>query len=246
MPQPQVRYVDIICSRSLVNTSKRSTQLSHRHYHPSSRDNEVFPSRHSDPDLSRLDRSRNSGHGPGFVYVDKFSRDDHMKVDSPYPSRGPYEEPVRPQDLSNRTSSHNDAISRGRILPPSLPRSRESMNASPVTPIVVVSTIVEKRHRRSRDRSPRHHHESRQMSNQPSLASLSTTQTGPPQDMQLVEDHRHRGRRIDRDREVCVPSVLVKPVSLILLCSPVSGLLSHTAETPIKLSGRKISIDWET
>jgi hypothetical protein len=184
MPQPQL-----------------STQPSHRHYPPSSKDNEVFPSRHSDPDPSRLDRSRNSGHGSGYVYVDKFSRDDHMKVDSPYPSRGPYEEPVRPQDLANRTSSHNDTISRGPIPPSSLPRSRENMNAVPATPIVLTSTIVEKPYRRSRDRSPRRHRESRQMSNQPSLASLSTTQTGPPQDTQLVEDHRHRGRRINRDRE---------------------------------------------
>jgi hypothetical protein len=116
MPQPQLRYVGIIYSQSLVNNSKRSTQSSHRHRPPSSKDNEVFPSRHSDPDLSRLDRSRNSGHGPGYVYVDKFSRDDHMKVDSPYPSRGPYED-VRPQNLANRTSSHNDPTSRGPIPP---------------------------------------------------------------------------------------------------------------------------------
>jgi len=171
--------------------------------------------------------------------VDKFSRDDHMKVDSPYPSRGPYEEPVRPQDLGSRTSSHNDAISRGPIPPSSPPRSRESMNAVPATTIVLASTIVEKPHRRSRDRSPRRHHESRYMSNQ-----HSTTQTGPLQDLRLVEDHRHRGRRIDRDREVCVPSVLVKPVGLILLCSALSGPLSHTAETPVKPSGCKISIGW--
>ena len=160
MPQPQLRYVGIIYSRSFVNTSKHSMQPSHRHYRPSSKDNEVFPSRNSDPDLSRLDRSRNSGHGPGYVYVDKFSRDDPIKVDSPYPSRGPYEEPMRPQDLANRTSSHNDAISRGPIPPSSLPRLRESMNAAPATSTVLVSTIVEKPHRRSRDRSPRHHRES--------------------------------------------------------------------------------------
>jgi hypothetical protein len=243
MPQPQVRYVGIIYSQSFININKRSTQPSHRYYPTSSKDNEVFPSRHSDPDLSRLDRSRNSGHGPGYVYMDKFSRDDHMKVDSPYPSRGPYEEQVRPQDLANRTSSHNDAISRGPIPPSPLPRSRESINAVP-TPTVFASTIVEKPHRRSRDRSPRRHQESRQISNKPSLVSLSTTQTGPPQDMQLSEDHRHRGRRIDRDREVCVPSALVKPGGLNLLFSP-SGPLSHTAETPVKPSGCKISVDWE-
>lgn len=208
MPQPQLRYVSIIYSQSLVNINKRSTQLSHRHYPPSSKDNEVFPSRHLDPD-----RSRNSGHGPGYVYVDKFSRDDHMKVDSPYPSRGPYEEPVRPQGLANRTSSHNDAMSRGPMPPSPPPRSRESMNAVPTMPIVAASTVVEKSHRRSRDRSPRRNRESRQMSNRPSLASLSTTQTGPPQNMQLVEDHRHRERRADRDGEVSIPSVLVKSVS---------------------------------
>ena len=244
MPQPQVRYVGIIYSQSLVNINKFSTQPSHRHYPTSSKDNEVFPSRHSDPDLSRLDRSRNSGHGPGYIYVDIFSRDDHMKVDSPYPSRSPYEEHVRPQDSANRTSSHNDAISRVPVPLSPLPRSRESINAVPAT-MVLASTIVEKPHRRSRDRSLRRLHESRQISNKPSLASLSTTQTGPPQDMQLAEDHRHRGRRVDRDREVCVPSVLVKPVGLIPVCSPVSGPLSHSAETPVKPSGCKISIDWE-
>jgi hypothetical protein len=205
MPQPQLRYVGVIYSQPLVNTNKSSTQPSHRHYVPSSKDNEVFPSRHSDPDLSRLDRSRNSSHGSGYVYVDKFSRDDHMKVDSPYLSRGRYEDRVRSQDLASRTSSHNDAISRGPIPPSPLPRSRESMNAVPPTSVVIVPTIVEKPLRRSRDRSPRRHHESRQMSNQPSIAPLSTTQTGT-QDMQLVEDHRHRGRRIDRDREVCIIS----------------------------------------
>jgi hypothetical protein len=232
MPQPQLRYISIIYSQSLVNTNKRSTQPSHRHYPPSSKDNEVFPSRHSDPDPSRLDRSRNSGHGSGYVYVDKFSRDDHMKVDSPYPSRGPYEEPVRPQDLGNRTSSHNDAIRRGPIPPSPLPRSRENMNAVPATPIVLTSTIVEKPYRRSRDRSPRRHRESRQMSNQPSLASLSTTQTGPPQDMQLVEDYRHRGRRIDRDRKVCVPSVSGKTSQFDpTLFSPFRTTLPHCRDT---------------
>jgi len=226
MPQPQLRYVSIIYSQSLVNTSKRSTQPSHRHYPPSSKDNEVFPSRHLDTDL-RPDRSRNSGHGPGYVYVDKFSRDDHMKVDSPYPSRGPYEEPVRPQGLANRTSSHNDAKSRGAIPPSPPPRSRESMNPIPAMPIVAASTVVEKSHRRSRDRSPRRNRESRQMSNRPSLASLSTTQAGPPQDMQSVEDHRHRGRRADRDREVCIPSVLVKPVGYPTLFSSFRTTLPH-------------------
>ena len=244
MPQPQLRYVCIIYSQTLVNARKRSAQPSHRHYPLSSKDNETFPSRHSDQDLTRLDRSRSSGHGPGYVYVDKFSRDDHLKVDSPYPSRGPYEEPLRPQDLANRTSSHTDAISRGPIPPVPLTRSRESMNAVSAM-CKVASTIVEKPHRRSRDRSPRHHHESRLMSKQPSLASLSTTPTGPPQDVQLADDRRHRGRRIDRDREVCVPSILLRPVGLILLCYPLSGPLSYTAEAPVKPNGCDISIEWE-
>jgi hypothetical protein len=194
-------------------------QPSHRHYPPSLKDNEVFTSHHSDADMSRLDRSRSSGHDPGYIYVDKFSRDDHMEVDSSYPSRGPYEEPVRLQDVGNRTSSHNDAISRGPIPPALLPRSRDSVNAVSATSVVSASTIVAKTHRRSRDRSPQHHHESRQMSKLPSSASLSlsTTQSGSPQDVQSVENYRHRGRRIDRDREVYVPSVLVKPVGLTLL-----------------------------
>ena len=243
MPQPQLRYVGIIYSQLLVNTSKRSAQP--RHYLSSSKDNEAFQSRYSDPDPSRLDRSRNSGNGTGYVYVDKFSRDDHMKVDSPYSSREQYEVPGRPQDLVNRTSSHNDSITRGPIPPASLPRSRESMNAIPASPITPASTIVEKPHRHSRDRSPRHHHDTRQISKQPSLAPISTTQTGPPQDRQLVEDHRHRGRRIDRDREVCAPSVLIRPVGLIPFCSPLSGPFSHSAETPAKPSGCEISINWE-
>jgi hypothetical protein len=161
-----------------------------------------------------------------------------MKVDSPCPSRGPYEEPVRPEDLGNRTSSHNDAKSRGPIPPSPLPRSRESMNAGPAT--LIASTIVEKRHRRSRDPSPRHRHESRQMGNQPSLASLSMTQTGPPQDMQSAEDHRHRGRR-DRDREVCVPSVLIKPVGVILVCLPFqdySPTLPRHPSNPVAVRSR--------
>jgi hypothetical protein len=203
MPQPQPRYVDIICSRSFVNNDKPSAQP-HRHYPPSSKNNEVISSRHPDVDLSRLDRSRGSGRDPGYVYVDKFSRDDNMKVDSSYPPRGPFEETVRPHDLANRTSAHNDATSRGPIPLNSHPRPRESMNAVPASVTVPAPMIVEKGHRRSRDRSPRHH-ESRQISKQPSSVSLHTMQSGPPQDMQFVEDHRHRGRRIDRDREVGVP-----------------------------------------
>lgn len=201
MPQPQPRYVDIICSRSFVNNDKPSAQPQ-RHYPPSSKNNEVFSSRHPDVDLSRLDRS-GSGRDPGYVYMDKFSRDDHMKVDSSYPPRGSFEEPMRSHDLANRTSAHNDATSHGPIPLNSHPRPRESMNAVPASPTVPAPMIAEKAHRHSRDRSPRHH-ESRQISKQPSSASLHTMQSGPPQDMQFVEDHRHRGRRIDRDREVGV------------------------------------------
>ena len=202
-----------------MNTNKHSVQPSHRHYPPSLKDNEVFTSRHSDADMSRLDRSRSSGHDQGYVYVEKFSRDDHMEVDSPYPSRGPYEKPVRLQDVASRTSSHNDTTSRGPVPPTLLPRSRDGMNAVSATSVVPASPIVEKTHRRSRDRSPQHHNESRQMSKLPSLVSLplSTTQSGSPQDVQSVENYRHRGRRINRDREVYVPSVLVKPVGLTLL-----------------------------
>jgi hypothetical protein len=43
-------------------------------------------------------------------------------------------------------------------------------------------------------------------------------QPGPPQDMQFTEDHRRRGRRIDRDKEVRVPCLsfdkLVDPTLL--------------------------------
>ena len=196
MPQPQPRYVGFICSLLFVNTDTPSAQPPHRHYPPRSRDNEVFPSRHPDTDLSRSDRSRGSGREqPGYAYADKFSRDDHMNVDSPYPPRGPYEEPVR--DLSNRTSSHNDAISRGPIPPAPHPRPRENTNTVPATPTVTAS-VIEKSHRRSRDRSPRQH-EPRQMNKQPSSASLPSIQSGPPQDK---HDYRHRGRRIDRDVEV--------------------------------------------
>jgi hypothetical protein len=40
------------------------------------------------------------------------------------------------------------------------------------------------------------------MNAQPSSATLPTMQSGPPPDVQFVEDHRHRERRIDREREV--------------------------------------------
>ena len=214
MPQPQPRYVGIICSLLFVNADKPSVQPPQRNYPPRSRDNEVFPSRQPDADLSRPDRSRGSGRDPGYAYADKFSRDDHMNVDSPYPPRGPYEEPVR--DLGNRTSSHNDAINRGPISSAPHHRPRENTNAVPATPTVPAS-VIEKSHRRSRDRSPRHRDEPRQMSKQPSSASLPSIQSGPSQDKQYVDDYRHRGRRIDRDREVSLSCVLVKPDGLTVL-----------------------------
>jgi hypothetical protein len=49
IPQPQHRYVGIIYLQSLVNTSKCSAEPSDRHYPHSSKDNEAFPSCHSDP-----------------------------------------------------------------------------------------------------------------------------------------------------------------------------------------------------
>ena len=151
--------------------------------------------------MSRFDRSRGSGHDP--VYVDKFNRDDHMKADPPYQPRVIYEEPVRSQDVANRTSSHNDAMGREPIPPTSHPhpRRRESVSKVPADPMLSPPVILDNARGRSRDRSPRirHHHEPRRTSTQPSSAVM---QPGPPQDMQFVEDHRHRERRIDREREV--------------------------------------------
>jgi hypothetical protein len=177
---------------------KPSAQSPHRSYPPSSKDPGVPSSRQPNTDTSRLDRSRGSGHDPGHAYVDNFSRDDHMKGDPLYSSRGLYEEPPRAQGLAIRTSSHDDAPNRG-------PR----INAAPVSPPPITPTrvIVENVRGRSRDRSPRAHREPRQMSTQSLSASLPAMQPGPPQDMQFVEDHRQGGRRIDRDREVRAPCV---------------------------------------
>ena len=150
--------------------------------------------------MSRFDRSRGSGHDP--VYVDKFNRDDHIKADPPYQPRVIYEEPVRSQDVANRTS-YNDAMGREPIPPTSHshPRRRESVSKLPVDPMLSPPVILDNARGRSRDRSPpiRHHHEPRRTSMQPSSAVM---QPGPPQDMQFVEDHRHRERHIDREREV--------------------------------------------
>ena len=140
--------------------------------------------------MSRFDRSHGSGHDP--VYVDKFNRDDHMKGDPPYPPRVIYEEPVRSQDMANRTSSHNDAMSREPIPPTSHHRRRESVSKVPAVSMLSTPVILENTRGRSRDRSPRTRHE-------PQRTSM---QSGAPQDMHLVEDHRRREHRIDREREV--------------------------------------------
>jgi len=194
----------MFCSfdRKSTNTDIFSA-LSHRHYHPSSKDHEVFSSRHPDTDMPRLDRSRGSGHDSGHVYMDKSSRDDHMKADPPYPPRGIYEEPVRSQDVGDRPSSlHNDVMGREPILPIPHSRRRESVSAVSAAPIVSASMIVENARGRSRDRSPRTHHEPRQTGTQPSSAPLPAMQSGPPLDTQFIEDRRHRERRIDHEREV--------------------------------------------
>ncbi|KAH9959452.1 hypothetical protein BC827DRAFT_505536 [Russula dissimulans] len=191
--------------------TQHSAQPPHRHYPPSSRDHDLFPPRHPDTDRSPLDRSRTSGHDPVHVYVDKISRDDHMRAaDPPYPPRGRYEEPVRLQNMANRTSLHHDTISRGPIPPTPHSRSRESMNTVPTSPMASSPMLVENFHGRSRDRSPRPHHEPRQMGSQPLSASSPTMQ--PPPDLQFIEAHRHYERRIDRDREGDTP-ILLRNVS---------------------------------
>src|SRR5712672_2335245 len=104
----------------------------------------------------------------------------------PYPPpTGRYEEPVRPQDMANRALLHHDTISRG---PTPHSRPRESMNAVATSPIASPPMLVENFHGRSRDRSPRPHHEPRQTASQPPSASSLAMQ---PQDMQFIEAHRH-------------------------------------------------------
>jgi hypothetical protein len=202
MRQPQPRYVEVICSNSLANTDKLSAP-SHRSHPPSTKDREVFSSRHPDTDIPRLDRSRGSGHDdPGHAYVEKFSRDDHIPADPPYPPRGIYEEPVRSQEVANRASLHNDAMCRGPIPPAPRPRRRGSVSTVPAALMVPAPTMAESPRGRSHDRSPRNHHETQQTSTQPSSTSLPTIQSGPPKDMQPAEDRRRRERRTDRARGV--------------------------------------------
>jgi hypothetical protein len=132
--------------------------------------------------------------------VDKFSRDDHMDVDPPYPPRSPYEESARPRELPTRTSSHNDAISRGHIPPMPRSRRRGSLNAVPA-PRASAPVVAESVRGRSRDGSPQPHHEPRQAILLSSSAPLSTLPPGPPQDMPSAEDHRYRGRRFDHNKD---------------------------------------------
>jgi hypothetical protein len=200
MRQPQPRYVEVICSKSLANTDKLSAP-SHRNHPPSSKDREVISSRHPETDIPPLDRSRGSGHDPGHVYAEKFSRDDHMNADPPYLPRGIYEEPVRSQDVANRVSSHNDAMNEP-ISPAPHPRRRGSVSTVSAALIVPAPMMAESARGRSHDRSPRNHHETQQTSTQPSSTLLPTLQSRPPKDMQPVEDRRHRERRTDRAREV--------------------------------------------
>jgi len=180
---------------------------SHRHYPPVPREHDVLQSRHPDPDISKPDHPRGSGHDIVHHYPDKFRRDDHMDVDIDplYSSRASrYEEPARPRDSGNRPSSHTDAMIRDAIPPTQRPRRRDSFNARPTTPVGSASVITENIRGRSRDRSPRSYREPRQTNVLPSTTPLATMPPGLPRDTQFVEDYRHHERRVDRDREVCV------------------------------------------
>ena len=133
-----------------------------------------------------------------------------MDVDPPYSSRASqYEEPARPRELGNRSSSHTDAMIREAVPPIPRSRRRNSFNARPTTPVGSTSITTEKIRGRSRERSPRPYHESRRTS---VLASSVPLATMPPRrDAQFVEDYRHHERRVDRDREV---STLLRDGSL--------------------------------
>ncbi|KAI0294850.1 hypothetical protein B0F90DRAFT_1754609 [Multifurca ochricompacta] len=194
-------------SNKIMPLPQHSAPPPHRHYPPIPRDHDVFPSRHPDTDMARLDRGRSSGHDTAHHYPDKFSREDRMDVDPPYRPRAPlYEEPVRPRDLVNRTSSYHDT-SRDTIPSTSRPRRQESRHAAPTIAIASAPVDLGNHRARSRDGSPRHHHEPRLTNTIPSSTSMSTMLSGPSQDIQFVEDHRHRGRHIDRDREGRSPTL---------------------------------------
>jgi hypothetical protein len=176
----------------------------HRHYPAVPREKDVLPSRLPDTDIGKLDNPRRgSGHDLVHPYPDKFRRDDHMDVDPPYSSRASrYEEPARPRELGNRSSSHTDVMSREAVPPTSRSRRRNSLNARPTTPVGSTSITSEKIRGRSRDRSPRSYQEPRRTSVLASSAPLSTMLPRPPRDAQFVEDYGHHERRVDRDREV--------------------------------------------
>ena len=181
----------------------------HRHYPSVPREQDVFQPRHPDADLGKPDRPRRgSGHDLAHPYPVR--RDDHMDVDPPYSSRASqYEEPARPRELGNRSSSHTDAMIREAVPPIPRSRRRNSFNARPTTPVGSTSITTEKIRGRSRERSPRPYHESRRTS---VLASSVPLATMPPRrDAQFVEDYRHHERRVDRDREV---STLLRDGSL--------------------------------
>jgi hypothetical protein len=136
-------------------------------------------------------------------YPDNFRRDDHMDVDPPYSSRASqYEEPARPRELGNRSSSHTDVMIREVVPPVPRSRRRNSFNARPNSPLGSTSILTEKIRGRSHDRSPRSYPEPRRTSVLPSSAPSITMPTR--RDTQFVEDHRPHGRRVDRNREVCM------------------------------------------
>jgi hypothetical protein len=225
-----------------IDPDKSSATSLHRHYPAISSDHEVLSSRHSDTDTPRLNHSRASVHDLGHAYADKFSRDDHMDVDPPYPSRSPYDESVHPRELPNRTSSHNDAISRGHIPPTSHSRRREGLNAVLVPPRASAPVVAESVRARSRDGSPQPQYEPRQASTLPSSAPLPTLPPGKSQDIPSAEDHRHRGRRFDNkdhDREVGVH----ESDQITRLNVPVLGSFSYGVKKPNQGGGSKIPVD---
>lgn len=177
---------------------------SHRPHPAVPREQDILHSRHPDTDIGKPDRPRRgSGHDLVNPYPDKFRRDDHMDVDPPYSSRASqYEEPARPRELVNRSSSHTDVIIREAVPPTPRSRRRNSFNPRPTTPVGSTSIATEQIRGRSRDRSPRSYHEPRRTSGLPSSAPLATMPPRLPRDTQFVEDYRHHERRVDRDREV--------------------------------------------
>ena len=181
----------------------------HRHYPSVPREQDVLQPRHLDTDLGKPDRPRRgSGHDIAHPYPVR--RDDHMDVDPPYSSRvSQYEEPARPRELGNRSSSHTDVMIREAVPPIPRSRRRNSFNARPTTPVGSTSIPTEKIRGRSRERSPRPYREPRRTSVVASSAPLATMP--PRRDTQFVEDYRHHERRVDRDREV---SMLLRDGSL--------------------------------